>query len=58
MPNLIDIKPSTIDLGSYGQLISPVIVDGIRKFYFYDFNKDGAYTGDGLTHTYLGSLFI
>ncbi len=57
MPNLIDITPSTIDLGSYGQLISPVTVDGVRKFYFYDVNKDRAYTGDGLTHDYLDSIF-
>ena len=37
---------STIDLGSYGQLIAPVQVEG-KWYYYWDRNDDGTSAGDG-----------
>jgi flagellin len=53
---------STVDLGSYGALMSPVQVDGNHWYYYWDVNGDGSPTAtnqgnDTVTHNQLDSIF-
>jgi hypothetical protein len=49
---------AVIDLGSYGQLINPVQVDGGNYYYYWDRNADGlANAGDLASHDYLDGVF-
>jgi hypothetical protein len=56
-------RPAAIDLGSYGQLIAPVQVEG-KWFYYWDRDKDGSALdgstsdpGDWTSHDVLDGLF-